>query len=106
MQEGNELTDAGGRMIAEGLKGNCSVTKVGLVSLGGMLVRFELLTCADQRNIDGMSHSVKREIAEVLQEGHGADKGIAIAAFECRFYDFETCREIDVCHSKVRMLSR
>jgi hypothetical protein len=36
VQSDNKLTDAGGRMIAEGLKGNfnCSVTEVELVSAG------------------------------------------------------------------------
>ena len=32
------MTDAGGRMIAEGLKGNCSVTWVRLVSVVGAIV--------------------------------------------------------------------
>ena len=32
MQTRNALTDVGGRLIAEGLKGNCSVTEVYLVS--------------------------------------------------------------------------
>jgi hypothetical protein len=32
MQEMNNLTDVGGRLIAEGLKSNSSVTKVVLVS--------------------------------------------------------------------------
>ena len=44
VQEDNKLTDAGGRMIAEGLKGNCSVTMVDLVSAGLLLVRLLLLT--------------------------------------------------------------
>ena len=42
VQAGNSLTDAGGRMIAEGLKGNCSVTLVELVSAGLLLVRLLL----------------------------------------------------------------
>ena len=53
-------------MIAEGLKsGNCSVTRVGLVSLGGLLVQFGLLTCADQRNIDGLSPAVQNAVDEI-----------------------------------------
>ncbi len=42
VQEDNKLTDAGGRMIAEGLKGNCSVTWVRLVSAELLLVRLLL----------------------------------------------------------------
>ena len=42
VQVGNSLTDAGGRLIAEGLKGNCSVMKVYLVSAGLLLVRLLL----------------------------------------------------------------
>ena len=102
MQRGNELTDAGGRMIAEGLKGNCSVTKVGLVSLGGMLVRFVLLTCAEQSGNDGISFPVKQEITEGLRQGHGADKGIAITVgrspgddSKCLFLSFERLEQID-----------
>ena len=100
----NELTDAGGRMIAEGLKGNCSVTSVDLVSAGLLLVRLLLLTCVEQRGNDDMSDAVKREITQVLQEGHGADQGLAVAA-SCRFFDFETCEEIDLNFSNVRLLS-
>ncbi len=98
MQSGNSLTDAGGRMIAEGLKGNCRVMKVDLVSLGGMLVRFVLLTCAEQSGNNGISLPVWREIMEGLRQGHGADKGIviAIAARVCRFYDFENCEGIEL----------
>ena len=106
MQSGNELTDAGGRMIAEGLKGNCSVTEVGLVSLGGMLVRFVLLTCAEQSGNDGISFPVKQEITEGLRQGQGADKGITITAGACYFCEFETCEGIDLKNSKVYMLSR
>ena len=91
-------------MIAEGLKGNCSVTSVDLVSAGLLLVRLLLLTCDEQRGNDDMSDAVKREITQVLQEGHGADKGVAVAA-SCRFFDFETCEEIDLRRSNVRFPS-
>jgi hypothetical protein len=96
------LTDAGGRMIAEGLKGNCSVTLVYLVSAGLLLVRLLLLTFVEQDNNKDMSDAVKREITHGLQEGHGADKGVAVS---CRFFDFETCKNIDLDHSKVRSLA-
>ncbi len=103
VQEYNTLlTDAGGRMIAEGLKGNCSVTKVVLVSAGLLLVRLLLLTCVEQRGCENMSDAVKREITQGLQEGHGADNGVAIA---CRFFDFEICEEIVLYDSVVRFPS-
>ena len=98
VQVGNSLTDAGGRLIAEGLKGNCSVTKVDLVSLGGMLVRFVLLTCAEQSGNDGISFPVRQEITEGLRQGHGADKGIAITnrdGAKCLFLSFERLEQID-----------
>ena len=104
VQVGNSLTDAGGRMIAEGLKGNCSVTEVKLVSAGLLLVRLLLLTCVEQNGNYDMSDAVKREITQGLQEGHGADKGVAVGA-SCRFFDFETCEEIDLNRSNVRLLS-
>ena len=104
VQENNKLTDAGGRMIAEGLKGNCSVTEVGLVSAGLLLVRLLLLTCDEQGGNDDMSFAVKREVTQGLQEGHGADKGVAIGAF-CLFFDFETCEEIYLLSSNVRFPS-
>ena len=47
MQADNFLTDAGGRLIAEYLKGNYSVTEV-WVSVGLLFVRFLLLTCVGQ----------------------------------------------------------
>ena len=62
VQEGNKLTDAGGRLIAEGLKGNCSVTEVKLVSAGLLLVRLLLLTCVEQYGNDDMSDAVQREV--------------------------------------------
>ena len=104
VQVGNSLTDAGGRMIAEGLKGNCSVTLVFLVSAGLLLVRLLLLTCVEQYGNVDMSVAVKREITQGLQEGHGADKGVAIGA-SCRFFDFETCEKIDLSVSNVRFPS-
>ena len=98
------MTDAGGRMIAEGLKGNCSVTEVYLVSAGLLLVRLLLLTCDEQGGNDDISDAVKREVTQGLQEGHGADKGVAIGA-SCLFFDFETCEKIDLHDSKVRSLA-
>ena len=93
-------------MIAEGLKGNCSVTEVVLVSAGLLLVRLLLLTCVEQDENRDMSDAVMQEITKVLQEGHGADKGVAITAgSSCRFFDFETCEEIRLSNSNVRFPS-
>ncbi len=89
-------------MIAEGLKGNCSVTSVDLVSAGLFLVRLLLLTCVEQNGSREMSVAVKREITQVLQERHGADKGVAVDA-SCRLFDFETCEEIDLSSFKVNV---
>jgi hypothetical protein len=58
----NLFTDAGGRMIAEGLKGTCSVKEVELVSAGLLLVRLLLLTCDEQDGNKGMSDAVKQEV--------------------------------------------
>ena len=66
-------------------------------------MRLLLLTCAEQDWNKDMSEAVKREITQVLQEGHGADKGVAVAA-SCRFFDFETCEEIVHKDSNVRLL--
>ena len=104
VQVGNSLTDAGGRLIAEGLKGNCSVTEVMLVSAGLLLVRLLLLTCDEQRGNDDMSDAVKREITQGLQESHGVHKGVAIGA-SCSFFDFETCEAIGLDSSNVRFPS-
>ncbi len=108
VQANNKLTDASGRMIAEGLKGNCSVTEVYLVSAGLLLVRLLLLTCDEQGGNDDISDAVKREVTQGLQEGHGADKGVAIsigADSSCLFFDFETCEEIGLDRSNVRFPS-
>jgi hypothetical protein len=63
---------------------------------------FFCLTCTEQ---DGTSigDDVKREITQGLLEGHGVDKGIAIAG-ACAFYDFETCEEINLKHQSVRCM--
>jgi hypothetical protein len=58
-----------------------------------------MLMCLEQRSgKDDMSHAVKREITQVLQEGHGADKGVAVAD-SCCFFDFEACEKIDLCRN-------
>ena len=117
-------------MIAHGLKGNCSVTEVDLVSLGGMLVRFELLTRVFQsdnrrsrhlmssRNLicSGLGQVmdiVKLEITEGLRQGHGADKGIALTHLTglCLFVHFEYLEELnlesfDFPHFHVHLLAR
>ena len=69
-----------------------------------LFVCLVLLTCAGQKGNDDISDVVKREITQGLQEGHGADKGVSIAA-SCCFYDFETCEEIMVSNSGVRLLA-
>ena len=93
-------------MIAEGLKGNCSVTAVDLVSAGLLLVRLLLLTCVEQGGNDDMSDAVRREITQGLQEGHGADNGVNITTkSSCLLFDFETCEEIGLPRSNVRFPS-
>jgi hypothetical protein len=49
-------------MIADGLKGNCSVTRVDLVSAGLLLVQLLLLTCVEQGGNYDMSDAVQREV--------------------------------------------
>ncbi len=114
MQRDTKLTDAGGRMIAEGLKGNCSVTVVNVVSARGLLgVNLIVLTCVEQLDKEGLSDALKRDITQGLQEGHGVDNGVAIAAgpssfygSSFRFYDFEMCEGIDLRGFPVRLISR
>ena len=61
------------------------------------------LTCTEQSETF-IGRAVKREIAQGLVEGHGVDKGIAVAG-ACQFYDFETCEEIDLnCQNDVRCM--
>ena len=88
------LTDAGGRMIAEGLKVNCSVTNVKLVSAGLLLVRLLLLTCVEQWNNEGMSDALKREIDAITKrnenepEQRRAEVAFMVASIKqvlCRF---------------------
>ncbi len=62
------------------------------------------LTCTEQSGTS-IGDAVKREITQGLVEGHGVEKGIAVAG-ACAFYDldgvvitgkrfdFETCEEI------------
>ena len=67
-----------------------------------MLLLLFVLTCTEQ---DGtrIGDAVKREITQGLVEGHEADKGIAVAD-KCRFFDFETCEEIDLRGQSVRCM--
>ena len=60
------------------------------------------LTCTEQGGTS-IGDDVKREITQGLVEGHGVDKGIAIAG-ACRFYDFETCEEIKLIDQSVRCM--
>ena len=62
------------------------------------------LTGGEQDHNKGMSEAVKREITQGLQEGHGLDKGIAVAG-TCIFFDFETCEEINLPHKSVRCIA-
>ena len=62
-----------------------------------------VLTCTEQHSTD-ISDDVKREITQGLVEGHGVDKGIAVAGKACTFYDFETCEEIDLRDQRVRCM--
>jgi hypothetical protein len=55
---------------------------------------FFCLTCTGQ-SCSSIS-DVKREITQGLLEGHGVDKGIAVAGNSCQFFDFETCEEINL----------
>ena len=66
-----------------------------------MLLLF-VLTCTEQRDTR-IGDAVKREITQGLVEGHGVDKGIAVAG-ACQFYDFETCEEINLSNQSVRCM--
>jgi len=62
------------------------------------------LTGREQYDNKDMSEAVKREITQGLQEGHGLDKGIAVAG-TCRFFDFETCQGIGLPQKRVRCIA-
>ena len=84
------MIDAGGRLIAEGLKGNCSVTEVYLVSAGLLLVRLLLLTCDEQYGNDDMSVAVKREVVAITirNKNEPEQRRAEVAAIKqvlCRF---------------------
>ena len=61
------------------------------------------LTCTEQCDTR-IGDAVKREITQGLQEGHGVDKGIAVAA-ACVFFDFETCEGINLNEKHVRCIA-
>ena len=64
-----------------------------------------VVTGGEQSGNKGISDAVKREITQGLQEGHGLDKGIAITAGTCKFFDFETCEGIDFSYKHVRCIA-
>ncbi len=101
-QANNKLTDPGGRMIAEGLKGNCSVTEVMLVSAGLLLVRLLLLTCVEQDTYDDMSDAVWREVQAITNrnESEPEQRRAEVAAIKqvlCRFCLFLHNYESSAC---------
>ena len=62
-----------------------------------------VVTGGEQSGNEGISDAVKREITQGLVEGHGVDKGIAVAG-ACAFYDFETCEAINLGGESVRCM--
>ena len=62
-----------------------------------------VLTCTEQRDTS-IGDAVKREITQGLVEGHGVDKGIAVAGDSCQFFDFETCEGINLINQTVRCM--
>jgi len=69
-----------------------------------VVVEIVVLTGGEQNGNEGMSEDVKWEITQGLQERHGLDKGIAIAG-TCKFFDFESCEEIDLSEKGVRYIA-
>jgi hypothetical protein len=69
-----------------------------------VVVVIVVLTGGEQYENEGMSEAVRWEITQGLQEGHGLDKGIAIAG-TCIFFDFETCEGIDLFRRRVRCIA-
>ena len=68
------------------------------------VVAVVVVTGGEQSGNEGISDAVKREITQVLVEGHGADKGIAVAD-TCVFFDFETCEGINLQSKHVRCIA-
>ena len=65
-----------------------------------------VVTGGEQSGNEGISDAVKREITQGLQEGHGVDKGVAVAVADtCVFYDFETCEGINLSCKSVRCIA-
>ena len=63
-----------------------------------------VVTGGEQSGNKGISDAVKREITQGLQEGHGLDKGVAVAG-TCLFFDFETCEGINLRCKRVRCMA-
>ena len=63
-----------------------------------------VVTGGEQSRNEGISDAVKREITQGLQEGHGADKGVAVSD-TCVFFDFETCEGINLNSKDVRCIA-
>ena len=63
-----------------------------------------VVTGGEQSGNEGISDAVKREITQGLQEGHGLDKGVAVAD-TCVFFEFETCEGIDLGCKRVRCMA-
>ena len=64
-----------------------------------------VVTGGEQSGYECISDAVKREITQGIQEGHGADKGIAVAVACVFFFDFETCEGINLCNKSVRCIA-
>jgi len=68
MQNSNKLTDAGVRMLVEGLKGNCTVTEVGLVSSVWSPASSLLLTFVEQGYPSARrSQALEQEVQEITR---------------------------------------
>ncbi len=67
------------------------------------MLRLFVLTCTEQ-DFTSIGDAVKREIGQGIVEGHGVDKGIAVAGNSCQFFDFETCERINLINQTVRCL--
>ena len=61
-----------------------------------------VLTGGEQADNYSMSDAGMRAITQGLQEGHGLDKGIAIA---CKFFDFETTEHMLLGFVEVRCIA-